>query len=220
MTGLSRFKAHRDSRLTILGTAAKRGRYQYLRCQCECGMIKEYFKQGVMDGSVRSCGCLARSAKETKKGVRVVGSPELIEVYEKMLDQGPTAPTCITWREFNIFRLWALRNGYEDGMQLGRKNERLGFRPSNCFIIGDEGELLAEKDYSGTVTGLPGVYYARNKAKKFFSRVRNEGKLIDLGSFETAEKAHEARYKYCLENGLMKCLVKYNRKDLVPNKYK
>lgn len=39
-------------------------------------------------------------------------------------------------------------------------------------------------------SGFPGVYYAG--PGKYRSRVRSEGKTIHLGTFTTAELAHEA----------------------------
>ena len=39
---------------------------------------------------------------------------------------------CSEWREFSSFLRWAEKSGYEDGLQIDRINNDLGYSPENC----------------------------------------------------------------------------------------
>lgn len=36
---------------------------------------------------------------------------------------------------FNMFLLWAIKNGYKSELVLTRKDKKLGFTPDNCFLL-------------------------------------------------------------------------------------
>ena len=48
-----------------------------------------------------------------------------VEVYDK-------------WRNYAIFRAWAVKNGYKKGMSISRKDHDKGFFPENCEIISNK----------------------------------------------------------------------------------
>jgi len=39
---------------------------------------------------------------------------------------------CREWSDFEVFRRWAIANGYEDRLMIERVNNQRGYRPSNC----------------------------------------------------------------------------------------
>lgn len=39
---------------------------------------------------------------------------------------------CNEWRDFGTFRAWAMQAGYSDSLTIDRKNNKLGYTPSNC----------------------------------------------------------------------------------------
>ena len=42
---------------------------------------------------------------------------------------------CDEWHDFEVFREWAVSNGYEDGLSLDRKNNNGNYEPQNCRWI-------------------------------------------------------------------------------------
>lgn len=42
---------------------------------------------------------------------------------------------CEEWADYTIFRAWAVANGYQIGLTLERKDEMLGYRPTNCEYL-------------------------------------------------------------------------------------
>lgn len=58
---------------------------------------------------------------------------------------------CTMWRvSFRAFRDWALSNGYAVGLQIDRKNNRLGYSPGNCHFVTQKVNL-ANRDITVTV---------------------------------------------------------------------
>ena len=39
---------------------------------------------------------------------------------------------CEEWKDYILFRDWAISNGYSDSLTLDRKNNELGYSPDNC----------------------------------------------------------------------------------------
>ncbi len=46
------------NRLTVVGSAGKRGFHEMWMCQCECGTVKSIRASAVRSGRTKSCGCL------------------------------------------------------------------------------------------------------------------------------------------------------------------
>ncbi|WP_159467998.1 hypothetical protein [Dyadobacter sp. 3J3] len=52
---------------------------------------------------------------------------------EHYFDKGITV--CSEWEVFTVFRDWALENGYEQGLELDRKENDKGYYPENCRFV-------------------------------------------------------------------------------------
>jgi hypothetical protein len=42
---------------------------------------------------------------------------------------------CDEWHDYEVFKNWALENGYKEGLSLERKNNDIGYQPDNCEFI-------------------------------------------------------------------------------------
>lgn len=62
------------------------------------------------------------------------------ESYSKYAQYGARGiKVCPEWRRsFSAFRDWAIRNGYQDNLQIDRINNDLGYEPSNCRWVTPE----------------------------------------------------------------------------------
>lgn len=130
----------------------KQGNAQWL-CQCDCGNQKVVRGRALRTKRTVSCGCfLLQSSKErminlcTKHGY---SGSKLYKVYYGMLRRcdnpkekgyhnygGRGITICQEWREsVESFVEWALSVGYEDGLQIDRKNNDGNYEPGNCRFI-------------------------------------------------------------------------------------
>lgn len=53
---------------------------------------------------------------------------------------------CPEWSDFNVFRDWALRSGYAEGLTIDRKNGREGYSPTNCRWITIQAQQRNRRD--------------------------------------------------------------------------
>ena len=133
-------------RLTVLEFAFKKGHYQFYKCKCECGTLKNVRKDHLISGQVKSCGC-AKSARIGNLN-RTHGKTEtlLYSKYEGMKTRcyNPKdkrykyyglrgIKVCDEWlNDFIAFYNWAIENGYKDNLTIDRIDVDGDYEPSNC----------------------------------------------------------------------------------------
>lgn len=135
----------RFARLVVIRRVEpKSGKSQYL-CRCDCGTEKIIRAESLIKGKTQSCGCLGRerrAASNTKHG----GHKEpLYRVWEGMKERcsnpasakyhiygGSGISVCDEWREYSVFRTWAVEHGYKKGLTLDRIDGGNGYSPNNC----------------------------------------------------------------------------------------
>lgn len=120
-------------------------------CECDCGNIKLIEPCHWERGIVKSCGCLAESAKlehseELDRIRRIYGG--MIQRcynpnnngYENYGGRGITI--CQEWlNDRENFISWALSNGYANDLSIDRINVNGNYEPSNCRWATDEIQL-------------------------------------------------------------------------------
>ena len=126
--------------LTITDIYSDNGRR--VRAQCDCGMITRPRYNDVRSGAVQSCGCVRRSySPRTANGQ--CATP-IYKMWRNMLDRCARrldyrAKGITVWEywqnDFDVFRSWALENGFEEGLTLDRRDNAQGYRPSNCRFV-------------------------------------------------------------------------------------
>lgn len=110
-------------------------------CECECGKRKIHRANTLKNGKSKSCGCHKNDYNKTHGGK---GS-RLYECWRQMRYRcnnpnnrayeaygGRGIKVCEEWLDFEIFRKWALENGYSDKLTIDRIDVNGDYTPSNC----------------------------------------------------------------------------------------
>jgi len=128
-------------------------------CKCDCGNFKVVGKDDLIEGKIKSCGCLIREFKKTKIGNKYALSKRSNEnAYNKLphykrirsiwknmrsrcgnnkatsyeIYGGRGIRVCEEWNNFMNFYRWATKNGYGEDLSIDRINVNGNYEPSNC----------------------------------------------------------------------------------------
>lgn len=109
------------------------------KCLCDCGNYTIVPGTHLRSGHSQSCGCLKAEQKKH-------GTTRLARIWRNMIQRcnDPNSASykrygargitvCDSWVEnYEIFKLWAKKAGYEDGLTLDRIDNTKGYEPVNC----------------------------------------------------------------------------------------
>lgn len=139
----------------------KEGNTKRRGCICKCSCSDTSFigpsrLNMLITGELVSCGCYQREVhskqmiqRNTKHGFSTRKNREhLYVIWGSMMDRATNhnradakyysnkgIEVCDEWRDYTIFRDWALSNGYKEGLSIDRKDNSDGYNPSNCRWI-------------------------------------------------------------------------------------
>ena len=136
-------------KLTVLDRAenSNNGHARWL-CICECGNKTIVTSDSLRSGKTVSCGChgkqmLREKGRRTTHGLR---NHKLYGVWRSMKERctlethkyykdygGRGIKVCKLWmNDFQSFYVWAMSNGYKEGLTIDRIDNNKGYEPSNC----------------------------------------------------------------------------------------
>lgn len=113
------------------------------RCTCDCGESIETTTDLLNRGSVTSCGCRRKEGfHKTHGGTHT----RLYRIWKGMKNRcynpkqsryniygGRGITICDEWlNDFQVFRSWALTNGYQESLTIDRIDNDKGYNPDNC----------------------------------------------------------------------------------------
>ena len=124
-------------------------------CKCDCGNTTIVSKTNLRNGNNISCGCLAKAHSRVANKKHGLSHKERLygiwkgmknRCYNKKLDcykyyGGRGISVCKEWREsYEVFRDWALSNGYKEiilpngnnKLTIDRINNNGNYEPNNC----------------------------------------------------------------------------------------
>lgn len=168
----------RFERLFVIGEAPKRGKSSMWLCRCDCGAEVSVSVSDLRRGHTKSCGCL-RVDNNTTHGIY---NTKLYWIWHEMQRRcndhnkdsyhrygGRGIIICEEWQDPKNFYDWAITNGYQDGLQIDRKDNDKGYSPDNCrwvtakencqnrktsVFIEHDGETHSMAEWS-RITGIP-----------------------------------------------------------------
>lgn len=141
------------NRLTVIEKTSQRKYGKVLwKCICSCGKEKLVNTSQLLNGSIKSCGCMHNEimqnminvGKNNKKhgqsfsriyniwaGMKSRCSNPKTKFYHRYGGRGITV--CVKWaNSFEIFKDWALKHGYAENLSLDRIDNDGKYSPDNC----------------------------------------------------------------------------------------
>lgn len=91
-------------------------------CQCDCGNTKTVYATNLKNGATMSCGCS-----------KLIHGDAGSKLYHVHLNMGRNE-LCEEWKNYVVFKQWAMDNGYRDGVKVCRIDATKPFGPDNCVI--------------------------------------------------------------------------------------
>ena len=132
----------RFGKLTAIRPACKdhRGEYKWL-CKCDCGNETVVYGSHLRKGDTVSCGCVMRNVSKTHGESKT----RLYTIWQHMKSRCDNPNTdhydcyggrgikyCDEWKTFEVFKEWAVSNGYTDELTIDRIDVNGNYEPSNC----------------------------------------------------------------------------------------
>ena len=206
-------------RLIVITEGEKRKNHRYWVCQCICGTVKEFGQTNLRAGKSTSCGCWAKElagltykSKFEKHGEH---KTRLYRIHKGMVSRctktwdnnypryGAKGITVHTpWIDYEVFRDWAVFNGYTDDLTLDRKDSALGYFPENCRWVPYETQTRNRRKQSKpTSSKFIGVSREKNKTQ-WLSSICVSGVTHRIGYFDNEVDAAKARDAFVIANTL------------------
>lgn len=118
-------------------------------CVCSCGNTVEVQAGSLKNGRTTSCGCYRKGQFVKSNTKHSLSKHPLYKVWEHIVSRcynprnmyykyygGRGITVCDEWREHpESFIEWAIKKGYEKGLQTDRIDNNLGYSPNNCRFV-------------------------------------------------------------------------------------
>lgn len=118
----------------------------YVLCRCDCGVEKLAQTYLLVTGVTKSCGCLRREVSAERVWVHGLKRTKLYgtwgNIKRRCTDEnssdypvygGRGISVCSEWRDsFVVFREWSLANGYQEGLEIDRRDNDGNYESENC----------------------------------------------------------------------------------------
>lgn len=107
-------------------------------CQCSCGNFINVKTSNLTSGHTKSCGCLLKKHGESNcllyyiwRNMKNRCNNANNQEFHNYGARGITV--CQEWMDsYEVFREWAMQNGYGEGLSIDRIDVNGNYEPSNC----------------------------------------------------------------------------------------
>ena len=135
------------NRLTVVrrveNSSGRRARFE---CRCDCGNTVVVIGGLLRNEHTKSCGCLQKERVATLNRTHGESKTRIYRIWANMRARcnNPNLPeyegyggrgitVCQEWNDsFELFREWAMANGYEDNLSIDRIDVNGNYCPENC----------------------------------------------------------------------------------------
>lgn len=122
----------------------------FWKCICDCGGQIVCFRNHLLDGHIRSCGCLHDENAKTSNKIHGLYHTRINAIWRNMIQRctnpknqkyyrygGRGITVCEEWRKFENFYNWSIENGYDESLNakqctIDRKDNDGDYCPENC----------------------------------------------------------------------------------------
>lgn len=152
---VSEYLGKRYGRLTTLSETKNRLNQTAIICVCDCGNEVIVTPSDLRRGHTTSCGCYHKEMMRDRQyrhgdagnhhgdsGTRLYHT--WLGMKRRCFNKNDWAyqyygargiEVCEEWLNYQVFKEWALSNGYNDELTIERKNNDGNYEPSNCVWI-------------------------------------------------------------------------------------
>lgn len=134
-------KGSRFGKLTVVVFVPKsihKKDHAHWLCKCDCGNYKVADSDGLRKFRIRSCGCLyANRSGESHTRIYKTWNDMCLRCSNPKISRysrygGRGIKVCDEWKDFFVFKEWAMSNGYKDNLTIDRENGNGNYEPGNC----------------------------------------------------------------------------------------
>jgi len=165
----------------------------YWLCKCDCGKETTARRTHLLNGNIKSCGCLLKEWKGSLKHGCWARNKRLFKIWQGMHKRcyHPSANqakfykdkgviVCKEWHDPVVFEKWALANGYADGLTIDRIDNDGNYCPENCRWVSVKEQARNKSTthwimYKGKKMCLTSLMEMLNIPKNFYYKKRKEG---------------------------------------------
>lgn len=143
----------------IFGSLTLTGNYEYVQtsdgkrlfaeAKCVCGDIRGYALRHLLRENTKSCGCIRRQKLLESRITHNLSKHPLYKCYQDMVRRcyktnckaypdygGRGIKVCDKWlNDVKSFCDWGMANGWQEGLELDRKENEGIYEPSNCHFV-------------------------------------------------------------------------------------
>lgn len=183
---------------------------KFYLCRCNCGNIRwvDWKSLQKSKGSCQKCCNITHGITHTKlyntwKCMNGRCHDKKHINYDKYGLQGITV--CDEWKnDLCIFKEWAMKNGYEDGLTIDRIDNNKGYYPENCRFCTKSQQMMNRRAILNRkgkrcASQYKGVTLLLKNKKRWAANVSCMGKTTYVGSYYTEIEAAIAYNKKALE---------------------
>lgn len=118
----------------------EKGRNIVWECQCDCGNITKRTVKQLRKSKYPSCGCKLRAVVSNSNSSHGESNTRLYRIWKSMRQRvahregwgGRGVTVCKEWESYEVFRDWAMTNGYREDLSIDRIDNDGNYEPGNC----------------------------------------------------------------------------------------